>query len=191
MHISSIGAGLFSDMSIAFNASGVTPPPIVHDKATFDALFAQERMGASAAGDFVRIRNVREFPPIGTPPNIVNVPVFGQSVSQQIQGQADAPSMELTLNYVATDWADGSDLGDLNGSGQSCVFRFSLLNAEPDSYASTVPGLGSVENTYWYFVGKVESLLVTPSLSDSNQATIALTLQSVVYGAFTMGAVAP
>jgi len=185
-HINSIGAGMYSDMSVAFNATGPVTPPASFDRAAYDALFASERIGAPAAGQFVRINNVREFPPIGTPPNIVNVPVFGQPVSQQIQGQADAPSMEITLNFVATQWADGSDLGDLVGSGLQTVFRFSLLNAEPDDYSSSAAGLGSVENTFWYFNGKIDSLLVTPSLSDSNQATIAITLQSIVWGAFTV-----
>jgi len=186
-HIASIGAGMFSDMSIAFNATGPTPPPAAFTKAGYDALFATENVGgAPIAGDFVRIVNVREFPAIGTPPNIVNVPVFGQSVSQQIQGQADAPSMEITLNYVTTQWADGSSLGDLVGSGKQAVFRFALLNSEPTDYSSKPAGLGTVENTYWYFNGKIDSLLVTPNLTDSNQATIAITLQSIVWGAFTL-----
>jgi hypothetical protein len=185
-HLASIGAGMFSDMSIAFGTSGPTTPP-TFAKATYDALFATECVdNTPAANEYIRIKNVREFPAIGTPPNIVNVPVFGQSTSQQIQAQADAPSMEITLNYVATDWASGTPLGDLVGSGKSCVIRFALLNSSPASYNSSVGGLGSVENTYWYFVGKIDSLLVTPSLSDSNQATIAVTQQSAVHGAFTI-----
>jgi len=187
-HIASIGAGMFSDMAIAFDTSGPAAAPGTPTKANFDALFAAECLDTTPAiNEFIRIHNVREFPAIGTPPNIVNVPVFGQSVSQQIQGQADAPSMEITLNYVPTQWASGVPLGDLVGSGKQCVFRFSLLNSAPSGgYASAVGGLGTTQNTYWYFLGKIDSLLVTPSLSDSNQATIAITLQSVVYGAYTV-----
>jgi hypothetical protein len=186
-HIASIGAGMFSDMAIAFNTTGPTPPPSSFSKSGYDALFAAECTdNTPAINEYIRIQNVREFPAIGTPPNIVNVPVFGQSVSQQIQGQADAPSMEITLNYVASQWADGTPMGDLVGSGKQAVFRFALLNAEPASYHSAAAGLGAVENTYWYFNGKIDSLLVTPSLTDSNQATIAITLQSVVWGAFTV-----
>lgn len=186
-HIASIGAGMFSDMSIAFGTSGPAAVPGTFAKATYDGLFATECTdNTPAANEYIRIHNVREFPAIGTPPNIVNVPVYGQSTSQQIQGQADAPSMEITLNYVATQWADGTPLGDLVGSGNQAVFRFALLNAEPTSYNSAVGGLGTVQNTYWYFVGKIDSLLVTPSLSDSNQATIAITLNSEVHGAFTI-----
>ena len=187
-HIASIGAGMFSDMSVAFDASGPAAAPGTISKANLDALFATECTdGTPAAAEFIRIANVREFPAIGTPPNIVNVPVFGQSVSQQIQGQADAPSMEITLNYVPTQWASGTPLGDLVGSGEQCVFRFALLNSAPSGgYASSAGGLGTTQNTYWYFLGKIDSLLVTPNLADSNQATIAITLQSVVYGAYTI-----
>jgi hypothetical protein len=186
-HIASIGAGMFSDMSVAFGVSGPTAPPASFSKGAYDAIFAVECTdNTPAVNEYIRLKNVREFPEIGTPPNIVNVPVFGQSVSQQIQGQADAPSMEITLNYVATQWATGTPMGDLVGSGKQAVFRFALLNSAPTSYDSTVSGLGSVENTYWYFNGKIDSLLVTPSLSDSNQATVAITLQSVVNGAFTI-----
>ncbi len=186
-HIASIGAGMFSDMSIAFSTTGPAAPPASFSKASYDALFAAECVDTTPAiNEYVRIKNVREFPAIGTPPNIVNVPVFGQSVSQQIQGQADAPSMEITLNYVASQWADGTPLGDLVGSGKQAVFRFALLNSEPPGYDSDAGGMGVVENTYWYFNGKIDSLLVTPNLTDSNQATIAITLQSVVWGAFTV-----
>lgn len=186
-HIASIGAGMFSDMSIAFTTTGPTPAPGTMSKANLDALFAVECVDTTpAANEFIRVKNVREFPAIGTPPNIVNVPVFGQSVSQQIQGQADAPSMELTLNYVATQWASGTPLGDLVGSGEQAVFRFSLLNAMPTEYGATALAMGTVQNTYWYFLGKIDSLLVTPNLADSNQATIAITLQSIVYGAYTI-----
>lgn len=193
---------MYSDMSISVGAlyapsavpavSGLTNAQI---QTAFDALFAQEApsSGVISANSYVRIKNVREFPAMGTPPNIVNVPVFGQSTSQQIQGQADAPSMEISLNFVAADWAAGTPLGNFVGSGKSLVVRFALLNSLPAGYASTstATGLGgtvngaAVENTYWYFTGKIDSLLVTPSLSDSNQAKIAITLQSKLYGAFT------
>jgi hypothetical protein len=200
MHLKSIGAGIFSDLAIAFNATGLSPLPTITgvtatDAAAFAALFGQPAtinattgaITAPAAQDFIRIKNVREFPAMGTPPNIVNVPVYGQSQSQQIQGQADAPSMEITLNYVADDWKAGSALGALIGSGNSCVFRFALANSDPLSYSTKVAsaGLGSVQNTLWYFQGKIESLLVTPNLTDANQATIAITLQSKLYGAYT------
>jgi hypothetical protein len=192
-HISSIGAGIFSDLSIA--APSAAPAFATLDtQAEFDALFATEIAsagGTKAANTFVRVANVREFPSIGTPANVVNVPVYGQKFSQTIGGQADAPGLEVTLNYIATDWATGSILGDLVGSGNQVVFRFSLLNSEPTlsttaKYASTVAGLGSVQNTNYYWIGKLESLLVNPQLTDANTATLTLTIQSKFYGAYTL-----
>ena len=178
-HINSIGAGMFSDLSVSTDTV-----PATLDKTNLDALFAFADFGVTA----FRIENVREFPAMGTPPNVVNVPVYGSATSQQIQGQADAPSMEISLNFVATDWASGSDLGDLVGDGLQHVFRFALLNAVPagaEEYASTATGLGDVENSYWYWVGKLEALQVTPQLTDSNTATITITIQSAFYGAYT------
>jgi hypothetical protein len=129
---------------------------------------------------------------MGTPPNVVNVPVYGAKTSQQIQGQADSPSMEITLNYVASEWAKeaANILGSMVGDSKQRVFRFTLLNAEPTGsgvtkYASTAAGLGSVENSQYYWVGKVEALQVTPQLTDANTATVTITVQSAVYGAYT------
>jgi len=191
-HISAIGAGLFSDLSVA---AATTDPSFTSltTQASFDALFATEIAsagGVKAANTFVRVANVREFPSVGTPASIVNVPVYGQRLSQTIGGQADAPSLELTLNYVATDWATGSILGDLVGSGKQAVIRFSLLNAEPTltttaKYSSTATGLGSVQNSIYYWIGKLEALLVNPQLTDANTATLTLSMQSKFFGAYT------
>lgn len=191
-HISSIGAGMFSDLSIAMDGVGDTLPT-TFAQADFDTLFGtvvESVGGTAAAGKFVRVKNVREFPPMGNPPNIVNVPTFGQKSSQQIQGQSDAPNIEITMNYVASEWASGTLLGNAVGDGKVYTFRFALLNSEPTlttsaQYASTLAGIGSVANTYWYWTGKVEALLVTPSLSDANQATVTMTIQSKLYGAYT------
>lgn len=191
-HINSIGAGVFSDMSIAAPA---TAPSFgtLDTAAEFHALFATEipsTGGTKAANTFVRVSNVREFPSMGTPPNIVNVPTYGQKSSQQVQGQSDAPSMEIKLNYVPADWAAATILGDMVGDGQLHVFRFSLLNSEPTGtadtkYASTVAGLGTVQNSLFYWIGKVEALLVDPQLTDANTATVTLSVQSKFFGAYT------
>lgn len=197
-HINSIGAGMFSDLSIAcdtpIDADLKDTVPTTFDKVGFDALFAAAISsvgGTKADGTFVRIKNVREFPAMGNPPNIVSVPTFGQKSSQQIQGQSDAPNIEITVNYVASEWASGTILGDMVGDGNTYSFRFALLNSEPTAstsaqFASTAPGLGTVANTYWYWTGKIEAILVTPSLSDANQATVTLTIQSKLYGAYTV-----
>jgi hypothetical protein len=192
-HITSIGAGMFSDMAVAMPSTQLSSAALaaLDSASEFQALFADEIApvgGTKASGTFTRIKNVREFPSMGTPPNIVNVPVYGSKTSQQIQGQADAPSIELTVNYVPADWASGSLLGDAVGDGKQYVFRFVLLNAEPLLYSSeSTPanGIGSVANSQYYWVGKIEALQVNPQLTDANTATVTISIQSEFFGAFT------
>lgn len=193
-HINSIGAGVFSDLSLSMETV-----PAVLSEANLKGCFATELAnglitGTVAAGEFARIKNIREFPAMGTPPNIVNVPVYGSKTSQQIQGQADAPSMEITVNYVGTDWQNAVGyLGKLVGDGIQRVFRFALLNTEPTgttatAYASTATGLGVVQNSQYFWVGKIEAMVVNPQLTDANTATITITVQSAFLGAFTSDA---
>lgn len=193
-HITSIGAGMFSDMAVAMPTTQMSSAQLaaLDTAAEFQALFASEIEsvgGTKATGTFVRVKNVREFPSMGTPPNIVNVPVYGSRTSQQIQGQADAPSIELTVNYVPAEWAAGTLLGDSVGDGKQYVFRFALMNAEPVAYDSdnTTPtkGIGSVQNSQYYWVGKIEALQVNPQLTDANTATVTVSIQSEFFGAFT------
>lgn len=187
--IDSIGAGLFSDLSVSTSTAPLTG---TDTKAEFDAMF-QTEASTPAAGTFMRIKNVREYPAMGTPPNVVNVPVFGQSSSQQIQAQSDAPNMEITMNFVASEWDSAAGkLGAMVGNGRQYAFRFTLLNSEPTGtdettkYASSVTGIGTVQNAYYYWIGKMDALMITPSLSDSNQATLTITIQSKFHGAFTV-----
>lgn len=197
-HITSIGAGMFSDLSVAVPG---TPPALnimqgLSSYANFKAYFTTEIAsvgGVPASGTFVSLANVREFPALGTPPNVVNVPNYGSATSQQIQGQADPDAIELTLNYVPADWASGTILGDSVGDGKLKIFRFTLLNTRPTAsgptrLASDVAGLGTVENSQYFFLGKVDALQVNPQLTDANQATVTVTLQSKFFGAFTDGA---
>jgi hypothetical protein len=190
--ITSIGAGLFSDLAIAVPTTDLTAGALaaLDTAAEFQALFVSEILsgGSKSTDTFVRIQNVREFPSMGTPPNIVNVPVYGSATSQQIQGQSDAPSIEVQLNYVPADWAAGTILGDMVGDGVQYVFRFTLLNSEPlgyDSNATPANGIGSVANSQYYWVGKAEALQVNPQLTDSNTATVTMSIQSDFFGAFT------
>jgi hypothetical protein len=197
-HITSIGAGLFSDLSVAAPASDFTAAALaaLDTAAEFQGLFATEIDtigGVKAANTFVRVKNVREFPSMGITPNVVNVPVYGQKSTQQIQGQSDAPSMEIQLNFVPADWAKDTStiLGSMVGDGKQYVFRFTLMNAEPTGsgntkYASTAPGIGTIQNSQWYFVGKIDALLVNPQLTDANTATVTLTVQSAMYGAYSI-----
>jgi hypothetical protein len=197
-HISSIGAGMFSDLAVAMPAAEMSQAALAAlDTGTeFQALFANEIpsvSGTKGVGTFVRIKNAREFPSMGTPPNITNVPVYGAKTSQQIQAQADAPSMEITLNYVPAEWAAeaGNLLGSAVGDGKQYVFRFTLMNAEPTGtgdtkYASVANGVGTVGNSQYYWVGKIEALQINPQLSDANTATLTLTMQSQFFGAYTI-----
>lgn len=197
-HITSIGAGMFSDLSIAKPATPLTTSALaaLDTAVEFQGLFATEidsNGGTPAANTFVRVKNVREFPAMGTPPNIVTVPAYGSKTTTQIQGQADAPSMEITINFVASDWAKetGILLGNMVGDGKQYVFRFTLMNSEPTGsgptrFASTGPGIGVVENSQWYWIGKVDALLVNPQLNDANTATISMTVQSQLYGAYSI-----
>lgn len=189
-HISSIGAGLFSDLSVHnYATTDFSNATLWDSDAEFKVLFATET-DTPGATTFSRISSVREFPSMGTPPNIVQVPMYGQKTSSQIQGQADAPTMEVTLNFVPSKWASGTVLGDMVGDGKVKAFRFALLNSEPTptdntKYASTVGGLGTVQNSVYYWLGKIEALLVNPQLTDANTATLTISIQSKVYGAYT------
>ena len=194
-HISSIGAGMFSDLSICVDSAQIATALAAPTEANLKLCFANELANGSAptasTGEFIRIKNVREFPAMGTPPNVVNVPGYGSKTSSQIQGQADAPSMELTLNYIGTDWQDAANyLGEMVGDGVKRLFRFSLMNNMPNGYSSAngATGLGSVENSQYFWFGKIEALQVTPQLTDANTATITITIQSELYGAFTTAA---
>lgn len=185
-HIASIGAGLYSDLSFAREED----PTLPASEAAWQGMFTAETAvgDAPTTNDYTRIINVREFPAMGTPPNIVNVPVYGSKTSQQIQGQADAPTMEISLNYVGTDWQDAANyLGVLVGDGIQYAFRFTLLNSEPANYNSVeTTGMGATaSNSQYYWLGKFEALQVTPQLSDANTATLTLSVQSEFYGAYT------
>lgn len=162
--------------------------------------------------NYIRIRHVKEFPAIGTPANIVKVPNYGRKSSLQIQGQADSPTMELTLNYIPALWANNFLNGGTDstqypsfakiGDSRVYLFRFTLLDTKPDGYNATAGTAGTanddsiaddgsttltaVENTSYYFLGKLEALEVTPSLTDAITAKLTIAVQSDVYGAFTV-----
>jgi hypothetical protein len=205
-HITTLGASIYSDLAVATGvvtanvaaSSGVTtvlPDTLdMHLTTGFPPLFADE--DAVIAGSFRRVANVREFPNFGTPANIVKVPAFGQKQSSQVNGQADAPTLELTINYVATDWttgATGTVIGNMVADGIARVWRFTLLNVDSTNvagdgtkYASSAAGLGTVPNSQFFWLGKLESLLVKPSLTDATTATVTLSIVSDFYGAFTI-----
>jgi len=174
-HISSLGAGIFTYLDIFTG----TIPAGTDTAAEAAALFVGTVPGTADA-DHIRMPSVREFPSIGTPANIVNVPVYGQATSSQVQGQADAPSLEVTVNYVTADMEAIHAL-----IGDSVVFRFmmasSAVTQDEGADATVTP-----ENTEFYFLGKVEAILVNPALTDTTTATVTLSAQSDFYGPATL-----
>jgi hypothetical protein len=193
-HITSLGVALYTDLSFSVGTAIV---PATYNQAGFDALFKTEDTTPTTSavdGGFARIQNVREFPNMGTPPNIVKVPVYGVKQSQQIQGQADAPTMEITLNFVPSDWSS-SNLGSFVNDGITRAFRFALLNSQPAGYSSSTPAGGiagsiasPIANSIYYWTGRMEALLVKPSLTDATTAVLTLSMQSDFYGAYTVTA---
>ena len=189
-HIKSIGAAVYTDLAIAMPLTKLTADQLAQldTAAEFQALFGSEIPtigGTKAANTFVRVKNVREFPAIGTPANPVNVPVYGQPTSSQITGQSDAQNFDITLNYVPADLAKGTLLGDAIGDDEQYVFRFVLMNRKPTDFIAGATGIGSVPNTEYFFVGKLSSLQITPNLTDATQATLSIAVQSQFFGAYT------
>jgi hypothetical protein len=190
-HISSIGAGIYSDLSVCV-IDPATFTTIPTDASGWAAHFGTEvtfNSATATAGSFKRIVDVREFPSMGTPPNIVNVPTYGFKTSKQVQGQADAPSFEVTLNFVPEFWQNTANyLGYFIGDGKLRPFRFALLNSKPTSYSSTATsGMGATaSNTVYYWAGKLEALQISPQLTDATTATLTISIQSDFYGAYTV-----
>jgi len=159
-------AVLTADLTLS--SSGATPSFTgTLPTGTIQAVYAD---GATV----VSVGNIREFPSLGTPANIVNVPVYGQSVSAQVSGQSDAPSLEFTLNYIPTEHAA---LDALRVSGAAVAFRVRLASAEAGLRANA----GAAFDDF-YFKGTVASMEITPALNDSTQATLALTINTDFFG---------
>jgi hypothetical protein len=255
-HLSSIGAGVYSDFSIH---TPITEPNFANltNATLWQALFADVITPPNitkVANGYVRLANVRSFPSIGAPANIINVASFGSKASKQINGQSDAPTVEITVNYIASDWDSTlSLLNTMLNDGKNHAFRFSLLNSnalnlskggdsltasalagsgysivltaappvtvavgqEVWNAAGTVnygkitaivgstltmdtvqtyaisatfitKGIGQIQNSQWFFYGKMEALLINPQLTDANTATLTLSVASDFYGPYTL-----
>lgn len=170
-----IGAGTFSSLAVSKTAVTSTPANAAAWKGYFATL-----------GDIVEIPSIREMPVIGQRANIVKVPQFGSATSYSIGAQSDAPDLTLTVNYVPAEWDEAADLGLILKNKEPVVFQFALLYSKPASLIATNLGLGTVDNTLVYWVGRMESLELTPSLSDSNTASVAISLLSPFSAFFTV-----
>jgi len=176
-HIDSLSAGIFSYLDVFTDSATVTPAS--ENAAGYAALFNTTTTDVDAA-DLKRMPSVREFPSIGTPANIVNVPVYGQNTSSQVQGQSDAPTLEVTVNYVPSDMDDFHNL-----IGTSVYFRFMMCSAAV-TLADSIDGTITPKNTAFYFKGKIEAILVNPALTDATTATVTLSAQSDFFGPATI-----
>ena len=141
--ISNIGAGIFTKLKYKADSNYTLPT----NDTTHQAFIASGGDYASA----VEVTHIREFPSFGKPANIVNVPNYGQSVSSQIQGQSDAPTLEFTLNYVPS---AHNTLQGLVQDGVTYVFQLDVKNASTG------------DNAAFYVKGQVASFEVAPNLTD-------------------------
>jgi len=192
-NITSIGAGMYTSLAYVdlpcvegTGTAGVnigkgdTPTEWVPEFETGTGL------AFTATDNAVNIGRIREFPNLGIPANIVNVPQYGQAVSSQIAGQSDAPSMDFTFNYVPEEHAFIEDM--LRG-GAVYLFRVRLANAKQltdvDKNNLPTPNEGNtalVEASDFYFFGKVASFEIVPNLTDSNQLNVSMTIDGEMKG---------
>lgn len=180
--ISNIGAGIYSEIAISNNAVSYLSSAVATARTTntvvgWNTLVATQDDSGGTDAVLSTVPNVRSFPSVGTPANIVNVPQFGQAQSSQIQGQSDAPTLEFAVNYTAVDHAT---LNAMSGDNILRVFRLRLANAE---LPATVTATTVHSDFYW--VGTVASFLITPNLVDSNQATFTATINGDFEGPLT------
>ena len=176
-HISTIGAGIYS--TLAFRTTLFTGTPTI----TNTNLATESAAGTGAISNtFSLISNIREMPAVGTPANIVNVPRYGSDTTLQVAAQADAPTLEFTLNYVPSVVAQQTMQAAV-ANRTTFAFRLRLANGSDGAGAAV---LGStVQFDDFAFNATVASFLVTPSLSDSTQATMTLALTSDITGPLT------
>ena len=160
--INNIGAGIFTTLKYVEDSNTATLP--TNDTTHQSAITTGGLFVGSAS-----VPKIRDFPSFGTPANIVNVPQYGQRVSSQISGQSDAPTLEFSLNYVPH---DHNTIAGLINDGKTYIFQLDVKNT------------ASGNNAAFYVKGSFASLEVTPSLTDSNQATLTLTTISDYTGPF-------
>lgn len=185
-HLTKISAGKFSSLDYVTATAGVsstsTLPTItaqfvtaakqllVTDSDATPAVKEDVATGVKHVGD------VREFPSLGTPANVVNVPVYGQATSSQVAGQSDAPSLEFSLNYVATEHAA---LETLRRANTRLCFRVRMSDVKQASASANlnVPlAFRNQEFADFYFFGTIASFEITTGLTDAIQASITLTV---------------
>jgi len=184
-HISAITAVYHSVMAVSRAAV----------PATLNAANLQGCFTGLTTNTLVTFDNVRDFPTIGSAANIVKVPVYGSNRTVSIGAQGDAPDYTVKINYVPLNWVPaqsgvfttaGSTLGDAVADNISHPFMFAAMSNKPTAYTTVAGGLGTVANSQWFFVGRIESLVVNPARDDALTADIQISVQSDLYGPTTI-----
>jgi len=228
-NITSIGAGIYTSLAYVdlpvIETVGIVNTSIGRVGQTGGANIAsgwaeefETREAApttSGEGDFIQwsavaaaraFGRIREFPNLGIPANIVNVPQYGQASSSQVAGQSDPPNLDFTFNYVP---AQHYFIESLRSSGVARLFRVRLANGELIKSAgnSLVNGSGGTDEALsgadvilpyelegatangvlrefsdFYFFGSVASFEIVPSLTDANQLNVSLTIDGQLSG---------
>jgi len=154
----------------------------------------------TATADARAFGQIREFPNLGIPANVVNVPQYGQATSSQVSGQSDAPSLDFVFNYVPTIHAF---INDLRSEGTQRLMRVRLAASEgiratdggtnasggtdgAGANGVTLPYFDSVDGmrefSDFYFFGSVASFEIVPALDDAMQLNITLTIDGNLFG---------
>jgi len=188
-HITSIGASKFTTLDFVENTANDAKSAAVDLHALFadnsvTILATELPTDETIVAEVKHVGNIREFPSLGTPANIVNVPVYGQATSSQVSGQSDAPSLEFTVNYVPSAHAN---LDVLRKANTRLCYRVRITDADVTTDAAGVLTADNVDKfADFYFFGTIASFEISPSLSDSLQATIAVTIEGDFNGPFSL-----
>lgn len=206
-NISAIGAGIFTSLafvdvpvidgdntvsgtSVGRGSSVSTWAGAFETRGSVPATADSKVQWTKATADVKAFGRIREFPNLGIPANVVNVPQYGQGASSQIAGQSDAPSLDFTFNYVPTEHAFISALRE---AGELRLFRIRLSNATQDVDADQIvlpweytqsdnTGTDMREFSDFYLFGSVASFEIVPNLTDSNQLNVTLTIDGEMAG---------
>jgi hypothetical protein len=185
-HITAITAAYHSVMSVARTAV---------PGGTLTSTVLQGLFTGLTTNTYLSFDNVRDFPTLGSTANIVKVPVYGSSRTYSIGAQGDAPDYSVKVNFVPTNWvatgvsfmgAGTGNFGDAVSDNVSKVFQFTMMKQKPTNYNMVAGGIGTVLNTQFYFIGRIESYQVTPARDDAVTADVQLSVQSELLGPFTI-----
>lgn len=183
-HISNISASKFTFLDYVPNTANSSTDAVtaladlfISNRAAIEAAHSTPETPEAAV---VNVGNVREFPSMGVPANVVNVPVYGQATSSQVSGQSDAPSLDFTLNYIP---ADHHVLETARKNADRMAFRVRVSDQDITLDGNGIPTAdATVTFDDFIFFGTIASLEVTPGLTDSLQASMTLTIEGEFVG---------